>query len=511
MANVLDKAIGFFSPTAGLKRARARAALDVVTRGFDGASRGPRVSNWRASSNSADADIQANAPTLRARSRDLIVNNKYVASSVNTHVDNLVGTGIIPRAASDNPELNQRINDAWDLWVEKSAPDGQMDFYGQQSQLCAGLVGSGEMFGRRRVRRFLDERLVPMQIQTFESEFIDESKREASTKNRRIVSGIEFDKIGARTGYWMYSSHPNDANGFGGGQATSKLIKSADVFHLYEPQRTQVRGLPWTTPVIIAAKEFQDYEGAELVRKLTEACLVGSLDIGPQGQINDRDSNLGVGVFDTDGNPVERIEPGLIYLTRGAGQLNFNAPAVGGNTEQFSRLSLRGVAAGLRVPYELVAKDFGQVNYSSGRSALLAYRTFVRRCQRNLLIHQVCRPVWGWFLEMANLVGIAPEDPIPVMWTLPTFEHINPIDDVRADLIAIRSGMKTLPQVITERGGNPRKVLEEVAKFNVQLDEMGIILDSDPRHLTAQGQLHQQVQAFLASDPSGEGNDSDQS
>ncbi|KZL17684.1 Phage portal protein, lambda family [Pseudovibrio axinellae] len=510
MANVLDKTISFFSPSSGLKRARARAVLDVVTRGYDGASSGPRVSNWRPSSNSPDTDIQANAATLRARSRDLINNNKYVESAVSTHVDNFVGTGIIPRAASNNPDLNQRINDAWDLWVEKSAPDGQLDFYGQQGQLCAGLVGSGEMFGRRRTRRFLDERLVPMQVQVFESEFIDESKREASSKNRQIVSGIEFDKIGARTGYWMYSSHPNDANGFGGGQATSKLIKSADVFHLYEPKRTQVRGLPWTTPIIIDAKEYRDYEGAELVRKLTEACLVGSLDIGEE-QISETDATVGVGVFDTDGNRIEQIEPGLIYLTRGKGQLNFNAPAVGGNTEQFTRLSLRGISAGMRAPYELVAKDFGQVNYSSGRSALVAYRAFVRRCQKHLMIHQVCRPVWRWFLEMAHLVGIAPEEPIPVMWTLPIFEHINPIDDVRADLIAIRSGMKTLQQVITERGGNPRKVLEEIQEANVLLDDMGIILDSDPRYLTSQGQLHQQMQAFLAGDPSGEGNDSDES
>jgi capsid protein len=74
-----------------------------------------------------------------------------------------------------------------------------------------------------------------------------------------------------------------------------------------------------------------------------------------------------------------------------------------------------------------------------------------------------------------------------VKWVPPKFEFINPIDDVKADILAIRAGLKSWKDVVSSYGYDPDEVLDEIAAVNLLLDDFGIILDSDPRYTTQQG------------------------
>jgi capsid protein len=56
-----------------------------------------------------------------------------------------------------------------------------------------------------------------------------------------------------------------------------------------------------------------------------------------------------------------------------------------------------------------------------------------------------------------------------------------------ADLLAIRSGTMTLAEAIARQGRNPDAVLAEIAATNAKLDELGLVLDSDPRRVTKTG------------------------
>ena len=56
-----------------------------------------------------------------------------------------------------------------------------------------------------------------------------------------------------------------------------------------------------------------------------------------------------------------------------------------------------------------------------------------------------------------------------------------------ADLLAIRSGTRTLSEAIARNGRNPDAVLAEIAAINARLDDLGIVLDSDPRRVTKTG------------------------
>ena len=73
--------------------------------------------------------------------------------------------------------------------------------------------------------------------------------------------------------------------------------------------------------------------------------------------------------------------------------------------EAFMLAVERRIAAGMNLPYELFAKDFSRVNYSSARAALLeAWRYFHGR--RRWLTTTWLRPIYELWLEEAVNAGV---------------------------------------------------------------------------------------------------------
>jgi len=259
-------------------------------------------------------------------------------------------------------------------------------------------------------------------------------------------------------------------------------VPATEIAHVYEKQRTQARGVPWGAPVIRSLRDLDDYEIAEIVRKKTEACvtaIVFGADEAEQG--------IAPTVVDADGNRVEQFEPGLIAYARGGKEIRFNQPAATGGHAEYKRASLHTVSAGFRVPYELLTGDLSQVNYSSIRAGLVEFRRMIDAVQWQLFVPLFCDRVWNWFTEAAWAAGHIPEPIVRVEWSPPKFEAIDPQKDAMADLPAIRSGTETLAEAIARKGRNPDAVLAEIAATNVKLDELGIVLDTDPRRVTKTG------------------------
>jgi len=107
--------------------------------------------------------------------------------------------------------------------------------------------------------------------------------------------------------------------------------------------------------------------------------------------------------------------------------------------------------------------------------------------QWQLFIPMFCAPVWRWFTEAAWAAGQIPTPDVPVEWSPPKFEAVDPQKDAMANLLSIRSGTMTLAEVIARQGRNPDAVLSEIAATNAKLDALGLVLDSDPRRVTKTG------------------------
>ncbi len=105
--NIIDKAIAFVNPQAGLRRLEARTRLSMLG-GWTGARKDRRqTSQWQVSDGSADNVTLDDLPELRSRSRDLLRNAPLAVGAVNTVVTNVIGTGLIVRSNIDREVLSR--------------------------------------------------------------------------------------------------------------------------------------------------------------------------------------------------------------------------------------------------------------------------------------------------------------------------------------------------------------------------------------------------------------------
>ncbi len=80
------------------------------------------------------------------------------------------------------------------------------------------------------------------------------------------------------------------------------------------------------------------------------------------------------------------------------------------------------------------------------------------------------------------------DDLYAVEWRPPAWAWVDPLKDVMAKRIEVRSGFTSRTAVVHERGEDPELVDQQIADDNERSDENGTILDSDPRFTTDNGQ-----------------------
>jgi capsid protein len=240
--NVLDRAINFVAPRYGLRRTQARMALEL-TEGYlerhasrfsyDGASAGRRAYGWYAPSTDANVELMGSLVWLRNRSRDLIRNNPYASKAIEELAGNTVGTGIVPQAKPGDAGLDRIIDAEWPYFVENCDTPQRLDFYGMQSLIMRTAAESGEAILRFRPRLAKDNLRVPLQLQILEADFLDQTKT-VGTVNGHIMQGVEFDLLGRRSAYWLYTYHPGGVlilNPRGG--ILGQPIPAEQVLHTY--------------------------------------------------------------------------------------------------------------------------------------------------------------------------------------------------------------------------------------------------------------------------------------
>lgn len=492
---VIDRAIATVSPERALRRLYAREAI-ARKRGYEAASKGRGTAGWRASGTSADSEIAIAGPLLRDRMRDLVRNNPMAAQAVQVLVNNMVGYGIRPRAATNDATLNKRVDELWRRWERVCDRHGHTNFDGLQVLAVREMIEGGEVFAVARPTPMRGRDLVPLQIELREADHLDAGRMDNRADGMRIDQGIEYDRHGKRTAYWMFPDHPGGSSAVFGRRLESARIPTERVAHLYERQRVQSRGVPWGAPAMRHVRDLDDWQMAELERKRLEACVVGIVFGAEEG-----DQGIAPSVLDADGHRVEQFEPGLIAYARNGKDIKFNQPASTGGIGEWLRGQQHLIAAGFRVPYALMTGDLSQANFSSTRAGLNEFRRMIEQMQWQAVIPMFCERIWGWFISYAQDAGLLPRDvEIFADWGTPRFESVNPLQDAQADLLEVRSGFSTVPQQIARRGYDLDETLAEWADFAGKADAAGLVFDSDPRKVTKAGLVQ-------TSDPRSPGDD----
>lgn len=468
------------TPKAAAPAAVSTAPGVAVAR-YDGAGHGRRMRGWtppRSGPNRSLAGIE----TLRARVRDTIRNDWAGAAGQRVWVSNLVGTGIIPRPKTRDPQRKALYQSLWEAFAGSSDADGVLDFYGQTTLVARGFISAGECFARERPRRADDGLTVPLQIQLLESEMLPHLDADAwpgLPNGHRIRQGIELNRIGRRTAYWFYREHPGDKPGTVG-NADLVRVPAAEVMHIYEPQRPgQLRGVSDFAPVLARLRGVLNMDDAVLERQMI-ANLFAVFYTREAAQQAGTDPLTGQPVeHDDDGTPMAGLEPGSgMELPAGMDVKFSNPPDAGTNYGDFMRNANQGVAAGWGVPYELLTGDLRDVSDRALRVILNEFHRYCEQRQWQILIPQWCQRVrnaWARACVLAGHIGLGDfTGACEVTWSPHAWAYLHPVQDVDAKIKEKEAGLKSRGGIIAERGDDVEEVDAERAEDAAREQRLGL-------------------------------------
>jgi lambda family phage portal protein len=472
---MLDRVIGWWSPDAGLRRRRSRMML---ARAYEGAA---RTDGWRPrrAGASANTDHAADARELRIRARALVQNVPYISRGLQALVSATIGTGIEPRFDGADAEP---LNGLWTQWVKVADADGIFDLYGLQAAAYRAMVQDGEVLIRRRKRRPTDNLPVPMQLQLLEIDWLDSSKNSTSRTGNTIINGVEYDALGKPAAYWLYEQHPGESRGWFGRAGTSKRIDAADIIHLFAPTRPgQGRGISRLASIIARTRDLMLYEDAELQRKNLETRLGIVVSGDPEAL------NTGVAAYGSAASPGDdggaRVYGDLGVLPSGGitevppgMTMTAVEPKPAAGFVDYCKFNLHLIAAGFGVPYESMTGDMVEVNFSSARIRQIEFRRDTEQEQWLVVIPRLCERIASWFTEAAELIGKARVGAKrSVDWSTPSWDYVNPQQDVAAEVQAIASGLLSPSEALRRRGYKPDQVFAEIGRDFTALQKSGAL------------------------------------
>ena len=455
---------------------RPKAAL------HEGASSGRRLSMWSPTSQDINAIHAGSGGELTRRSRQQGRENPYGISAKASFAAHLIGTGITPSSKIKSLSKRQALNDLWDEWVEEADADGAQDFYGLQATIANELFVAGECFVRIRRRRTADNMSVPIQLQLLAAEHLDRSYTTIMSNGRRVVNGIEMDRLGRRRAYHMWRQHPGSQMK----DDQQRIAVPADqILHIFLPQEPgQLRGMPIMAGGLVRMYNLDLYDDAELERKKVAALVSAWVTRSDESQaplpgMDAAEDASGATDGTSDGVMDYQWSPGGVHVLPPGEEFNIADPAdVGGSYEAFQYRQLLAIASSLGIPYAQMTGDVEKANYSNTRAAMLEQRRRVTQMQRLYIIPQLCKPVWRIWTEAAVLSGALRgnlnEMQRKVKWIPPRWDWVDPLKDWKAEEIAVNNGFKTRSAVIEGQGESAEETDERFADDKEREERLGL-------------------------------------
>lgn len=442
---------------------------------------------WTATPIAPDAFITRYHASLVARSREQWSNNDYSRKYVALMRQNVVGPkGVTmqarvkkPRGALDK-DVNAAIEAEWASWCEKGSCEvtGQLTWTELQWLVLETTARDGEFFARL----VYGDDAGP---HGFAVQLIDSQRCPTWYENYNrddnggfIRHGIEFNRFGRPVAYHFASVDEWDAYYYTYAGRGFVRIPAEEIIHGFVHEMIgQRRGLPWASTSLFRLHHMQGFEDAAVQNARAGAMQMGFIEyadgFGPTAEDD-------VNVADT----IEAEPLSFHELPEGARINQFKPTYPSGEFAVFTKAMLRGAASGMGVPYNELANDLENVNFSSIRSGTLDAREGYKEKQEWLIssLHKPVNEAWlKWKLLRADIkVKGAPLSPAKladfrqVAWQPRRWTWIDPKSDVTANVTAIRAGLTSPSQVIREQGREPEQVFAEIADDIKQMRAAGI-------------------------------------
>jgi lambda family phage portal protein len=496
----IDRTIAWWSPVRGMRRARARLALQLL-RAYEGAAVSRRTEGWRTAATSGNAELLGAVPRLRDRSRDHCRNNSWGKRAVGRLTTEVVGFGIQASFSGKNKRNVTATEKAWTAWAGALTCDvrGRHDFGGLQWLTVRTLFQSGAAL----VRRVWDaDAPLGLRLQVLEPDYLWVSPwlgPAPETPGNRVVGGIEVNRYGEAQAYHVLPRHPGDPGPAAGVRETTR-VPASEMIHLYVEDRPEdLGGVPLLAAVLVRLRDLDEYADAQVVRQKIAACFAMFFE-EPEGGTSPI-----FGPTKPWELPCDRVEPGMMEKLPAGTTVTANAPPGVQGYDEFMTRELQGVGAGTGIPYEDLTGDYSKVNFSSARMGRAMFYALVEEVQWLLVVPNFLQRVWGWFRDAAVIAGV-PVDGVDVEWTMPRKTLVDPAREIPAVIRQVRAGLMSPQEAMRELGYDPDRNLGQWKAFTDIVDQLGLILDIDPRRTTLQGAAAGPAQAVAAAD-GGDGGD----
>lgn len=467
--NIIDKVISVVAPSWSVRRMKSRYLEHVYQEGirkYDAATKKIRGGGYNPAKTGPNTDIATQGNILVSRSRDMTRNNPYAWRASRVVPANVVNGGIKIAIKHSSMETANAAKEIWKEWADEVICDFDEDlnFAGIQRLITRSVRESGEVFVRqRRVKEGIG-----LQLQILESDFLDTGRDgEKLSNGNEIIQGIEFNSQGKKVAYWLFEQHPSDNRLWT--NLNSIRVPAKQILHIFYKLRPgQIRGIPFGPAAMLKLKDFDEYEDANLIRQKIAACFsvfVTDTEDPRPGEISDQSDF-----------PIERVEPGIIEHMGPNKEITLAQPPTVDNYGEYSSSIMQGVAAGYDLSYEQLTNDYSKVNFSSGRMGWLENDKLISEFQNEVIINQLCKPVFKWFVTAAFLKGKVDSD-IKATWTAPKRQMLDPLKESKGTKEMVGGHLYSWQGAVRDLGRNPDEVFEEIVEDHQRFAEAGIPMD----------------------------------
>lgn len=325
-------------------------------------------------------------------------------------------------------------------------------------------------------------------LQFIDIDWLDLNYNAVLTNGNEVRMGKEYNSwkecvayhiLVKSPGDWMYSTPVAGYSSGTVGRFNRQRIPANEIIHGYMRERIdQSREIPWMVSVITRLQMLGKFEEAELVASLLAARKTGtwySEMLADQATLTKNFTETEAGEFE------EATEPGQDTIAPWGWKYQVNDPThPNTNTEQFKKVMLQGVAAGLPgSSYHRISQDPSGLSFSNLRGIELQSREswmMIQSFMRDNFHTEIFEP----FLEAGLMSG---QIPLPVSkfdkfnapyWIFRRWKGIDPIKEAEGNKLDLLLCNTTRTRIAAERGADFEEIIEQLILEEDMLEVGGL-------------------------------------
>ena len=460
---------------------------DIKLRKYAAAKSSPTTGIPQHHNTSQNDEFDVSWDVVVQRTSGLIRDFPVFSGAVNNREAFVVAGGIKPQViiedakGSIDKETSQKVEDAFMAWANdpsKCSTDGRLNFWQMQALSERQECEFGEYLFAENISKKGGYTLSPIEPLNLSDPGL--FKVSKAKNGNTLWRGIEYSQRTGKIEAYHFTK-TSDANTFV--HETFK-VPSDQIIHSFKTLRPgQLRGMSPFASAVLSAYALRDYETAEMDAQKMSSKWMAFVTAPPSGNFSNNFSGK-IEENELYGKYVETLDNATIqYLKSGESVTMNTMQRSSGAFSDFNEIVIRRLSSAIQLPYELISQDYSGLNFTTLRAVRNDFKQSLRPIWERKISH-LCHRVFKKWLRMEVLSGNLnlpgyfqnPERFERVSWITPALENIDPLKEFQADLLKVRSGAKSMQEVIKEMGGDPEKTLKDLVSWKEQLDEADLVL-----------------------------------